>query len=590
MPKSHQKPHPANYSSSIFGTSHLFTLSKLLPKRKLFYLFFITSTIIILLQLPGFIKRLARDSALKSEFLTYQAINILKNSIEDYQISKNVGDIHEIEIPRLSFLKENRQNNGNDDSSSLESLKTTETPLDQEQNDPDFDDSFLKNHEFNQDDFEELMVDWKSNFLSIAPDSIKVYHEPIQKSTSGQIAAVQNVKSNDENEWKLYNLPIDQLTSNFELKIDSKILFSEPNTCKFDQKERENTKIFFLKTHKTASSTIQNILFRYGDKYDLKFALPKIGNRFGYPQYVNRRHVRQEDKFNIVCNHMRYQKGILDYLYYSKSSDQVSKNRPQVAKITILREPASLFESSFGYFKANANAFKKAPSLDEFLDNPTNFYIPNEKNNNQFYFFAHNHMMFDLGFDPELSDENSIYQAVESVKNTYDLVLITEYFEESMILLKHLLCLGENEDDYEDVAFLISNARVDSTKKELSEKQKYQIYNWNKADSILYKELNETFWKVHVENFGAERMAREKIKLQKKNEEIRNLCFVGETNDQNYAKETGQFRPSANTKMKSYVLKTESENIGICADISRPELKYSAKLLKKQYPDWTSFY
>ena len=34
------------------------------------------------------------------------------------------------------------------------------------------------------------------------------------------------------------------------------------------------TKIVFLKTHKTASSTLQNILFRFGEKMDLKFALP----------------------------------------------------------------------------------------------------------------------------------------------------------------------------------------------------------------------------------------------------------------------------------------------------------------------------
>ena len=34
------------------------------------------------------------------------------------------------------------------------------------------------------------------------------------------------------------------------------------------------TKIVFLKTHKTASSTVQNILFRFGEKMNLNFALP----------------------------------------------------------------------------------------------------------------------------------------------------------------------------------------------------------------------------------------------------------------------------------------------------------------------------
>ena len=35
------------------------------------------------------------------------------------------------------------------------------------------------------------------------------------------------------------------------------------------------TKVIFQKTHKTASSTIQNMLFRFGEKRNLNFALPK---------------------------------------------------------------------------------------------------------------------------------------------------------------------------------------------------------------------------------------------------------------------------------------------------------------------------
>jgi len=38
------------------------------------------------------------------------------------------------------------------------------------------------------------------------------------------------------------------------------------------------TKIVFLKTHKTASSTLQNALLRFGEKQNLTFALPKKGS------------------------------------------------------------------------------------------------------------------------------------------------------------------------------------------------------------------------------------------------------------------------------------------------------------------------
>ena len=45
-------------------------------------------------------------------------------------------------------------------------------------------------------------------------------------------------------------------------------------------------KIAFLKTHKCASSSVQNILFRFGLKNHLTFALPSTGNYLGrYVKY-----------------------------------------------------------------------------------------------------------------------------------------------------------------------------------------------------------------------------------------------------------------------------------------------------------------
>lgn len=57
-----------------------------------------------------------------------------------------------------------------------------------------------------------------------------------------------------------------------------------------------------------------------------------------------------------------------------------------------------------------------------------------------------------------------------------------------------------------------------------------------------------------------------------------------------YARQSGQYRPNAKTKIKSYVLKEEAKSNPFCVNIARPELNYSAKIFKKQYPDWNSFY
>lgn len=71
-----------------------------------------------------------------------------------------------------------------------------------------------------------------------------------------------------------------------------------------------HTHIMFLKTHKTASSTVLNLLYRFGEERGLKFALP-VGYQFGYPlpfiaQRVKGYRGPHVDKFDIIGNHMRF--------------------------------------------------------------------------------------------------------------------------------------------------------------------------------------------------------------------------------------------------------------------------------------------
>lgn len=70
--------------------------------------------------------------------------------------------------------------------------------------------------------------------------------------------------------------------------------------------------VVFLKTHKTASSTILNILYRYGDTHNLTFALPlNRHSQLYYPHffmsyYVEGVRSRRVAEFHIMCNHMRF--------------------------------------------------------------------------------------------------------------------------------------------------------------------------------------------------------------------------------------------------------------------------------------------
>jgi len=55
------------------------------------------------------------------------------------------------------------------------------------------------------------------------------------------------------------------------------------------------------------------------------------------------------------------------------------------------------------------------------------------------HFFSYktlNYQSFDLGLDPMLSDDKGISKAVTDMSKDMDLVMLLEYFDESLILLK----------------------------------------------------------------------------------------------------------------------------------------------------------
>ena len=67
----------------------------------------------------------------------------------------------------------------------------------------------------------------------------------------------------------------DRRTEVTEYQLDTKkILYGENHQC------RERTQIIFAKTHKTGSTTLQNILFRFGQEHNLMFLLPKSGTHY----------------------------------------------------------------------------------------------------------------------------------------------------------------------------------------------------------------------------------------------------------------------------------------------------------------------
>ncbi|KAK2708936.1 hypothetical protein QYM36_014532, partial [Artemia franciscana] len=299
---------------------------------------------------------------------------------------------------------------------------------------------------------------------------------------------------------------IDFLLSDVRRKLAS-IEFSTEPACE------PKRKIGFLKMHKCASTTLQNVFFRYAHINDLNVILPlKRWNYLGSPDLFSIKLVEE-----TPWHHLGYDIMALHTRWDHNSIKQALSGDP--AFVTIVREPAELFESLYGYY--NFQNFFKNLTFFSFLDKLEDGGF--EKKNNRFMGkIGKNQMLFDLGFPVKYFDnEEKVKKFVEEVKNNFHLVMVTDKMDESIVLLKHLLCW-----DYKDLVILKLNARAESKKKKLSPAQTEKLRKWLKADNFLYLTFREVFDKK-VEEFGYEKMEEEKQKLSTIRNQIMEECLSG---------------------------------------------------------------
>uniref|UniRef100_A0A672H958 Galactose-3-O-sulfotransferase 2 n=1 Tax=Salarias fasciatus TaxID=181472 RepID=A0A672H958_SALFA len=343
-----------------------------------------------------------------------------------------------------------------------------------------------------------------------------------------------------------------------------------PKTC------RPKSHIVFLKTHKTASSTVQNILFRYGESRELIFVLPpKNKHMLSYPRYFDRKFVETKHlkKFDIICNHMRFRKS------------EVKKLMPKDSfYFSILRHPVSSMESIFMFFN-HRTVFHSFTSLDDFLEHSWNNVSVKDR-------YAHNNVAFDFGFGntatadtPDL--ETIVNKVIAGIERDFHLILITEYFEESMILLKHALCWS-----LEDVVSFKVNSRTAQSHSSISLTAPEKIKRWNVLDWRIYEHFNATFWNKVRSQVGEEQMKLEVFQLKQLQVKLTSSCLEGAQAVDSTQIKDKELRPFHNGSavIQGYNL---HPNLDIqtkikCQRMIIPELQYTRRLYVKQFTQKTS--
>lgn len=277
------------------------------------------------------------------------------------------------------------------------------------------------------------------------------------------------------------------------------------------KKCRKKHKIGFLKTHKCASSTVQNILMRFALHNQLNVVLPTVGNYIG--RYV---------KYNrSMIGSTLWEQANLTYdifaLHTIWEQSEVERTLGENATyITIMRDPVDLFESLWNY--ANLGNFYKM-DLESFALAPKTGILAQRAYRN----LGRNQMLWDNGLSSrQMDNPEAVAAKIREIQDKFQLVLIAERFHESIVLMKDLLCW-----DYRDVVSLKLNARMSQKKSRLSPAAKQALEQYLSADYKLYNHFKAELDKK-IKAFGQNRMDTELEILQHANSNIKADCELEE--------------------------------------------------------------
>ncbi len=309
-----------------------------------------------------------------------------------------------------------------------------------------------------------------------------------------------------------------------------------------------NRTVVFVKTHKTGSSTVTTTLLRYADEKHLKIALPIFTHIFHDIRPFHHRmvlSVGDMKQFHVLANHARYNR---------HEMDQVVNH---AVYVTIIRNPVQQFESAFSYFgmAKNIGLPDDDQALETFLKRP------------EFYFYNFNYHMrpqswngqlFDLGLDHEYHGNTSAVQKkIFELDREIDLVMLKEYFDHSMVLLRRTLCW-----DWMDVIYIAKAIRAKQFRHTITDSLATKIRKWNSADVKLYEHFNRTFWRK-VKEYGDTFDADLKY-FQELNRNISEMC-IDVNSDSTY-----------DQRVDAHLLKSDAPEF--CQNLRREDVPYTRRI------------
>ena len=236
--------------------------------------------------------------------------------------------------------------------------------------------------------------------------------------------------------------------------------------------------LYFLRTHQTGTSSVTNIFYRYGKEHDLNFVMYPLKLHLNYPGRINMLYLERmmpETGYNILSQYTRHH-----------DSDILRIMNSGTIFTTLLRHPVDQFLSVFNNFDLKQEMKNLLPHhnpYEEFFRRPDRIAM---LASDSVYHLIQNSMSFDLGLNtPHFKNSTAVDQFVEKIDREFHLVLILELLDESLVLLKRLMCWDLNQLVY--VKLSINKEYSLSISDEIREK----IMDWNSIDMRLYNHFSD---------------------------------------------------------------------------------------------------
>ena len=348
-------------------------------------------------------------------------------------------------------------------------------------------------------------------------------------------------------------------------KINSKINKNHFKKYKFQKTapENQNPNIFFLKTHKTGSSTVQNILFRYAQNYNRTIVWPK-GNMLFF-NYSNKFSVDSANRNtlgnSVVLHHLRYSSDV-KYVFETQSS---KSEDPPVFRFTILREPETLIPSVYSYYGFGTD-------FDAFLNNLNNSNKASLRNG----------QLFDLGFPDYNGDQiTKVEMAIDLVEKRFDFVMILERFDECLMILKKFYFPWLK---LVDLVYFVKNAQVkveeNINSSNATNLKSATLRKWAIGDQRLYNHFSKML-DLKIAEYGSNELAADLLVFRDLNKKISEKCFTGnflEAKSGSKIARDHQVWVSENSSIKIPVIRDSERTDELCLNLQRSEMSFHNKL------------